>query len=130
MSGRLETCATFLNRRNFSRLILSLLSSHRSRVIPANTRSFRESADGCLDRSNRQGREVGEEARNRRIFALWMACYTQEEIAEREGISKMEVSRVCNEMANLPKSYKAAAEHATDFTVPVYNVWKQQRKGG
>jgi hypothetical protein len=28
-------------------------------------------------------------------------------------------------MAELPKSDKSAAEHATDFTPPIYNVWKQ-----
>ena len=68
--------------------------------------------------------------RNRRIFALWMACHTQEEIAEREGITKETVSEICREMADLPKSDKAAAEHATEFTVPIYNVWKQQEIGG
>ena len=34
-------------------------------------------------------------------------------------------------MADLPKlskSAKAAAEHATGFTVPIYNIWKQQEK--
>jgi hypothetical protein len=39
------------------------------------------------------------------LARLWLACWTQEEIAEEVGISKMEVSRVCNEAANLPESY-------------------------
>jgi hypothetical protein len=47
-----------------------------------------------------------------------------EEIGEKEGISKMEVSRVCNEMADLPKSYKPHADHLIDFEIPLYNVWK------
>ena len=55
-------------------------------------------------------------------FLLWLACYTQEEIAEVVNISKMEVSRVSNEMADLPESCKAAAGHLIDFTPPVYNV--------
>ena len=55
-----------------------------------------------------------------------MACHTQEEIAEREGITKETVSEICREMADLPKSAKAAAEHATDFKI--YNIWKQQHK--
>ena len=50
----------------------------------------------------------------------WLACYTQEEIAEVVNISKMEVSRVCNEMAELPESYKVSADHMVDFTPPVY----------
>jgi transcriptional regulator with XRE-family HTH domain len=68
------------------------------------------------------------EARNKRIFDLWLACHTQEEIAEAVGISKMEVSRTCNEMAELPESYKPIAAHQVDFDVPLYNVWKQQEK--
>ena len=68
------------------------------------------------------------DARNKRIFELWLSCHTQEEIAEREDVSKMEVSRVCNEMAELPKCYKPAAEHLVDFEVPIYNVWKWQEK--
>ncbi|MFH1635803.1 MAG: DNA methyltransferase [Chloroflexota bacterium] len=67
-------------------------------------------------------------ARNRRIFDLWLACYTQEEIAKETDVSKMEVSRICNEMADLPESYKPAASHLTDFDPPIYNVWKQQEK--
>jgi hypothetical protein len=39
-----------------------------------------------------------------------MACYTQEEIAEKEGISKAEVNNVCSEMADLPKVNKPATE--------------------
>jgi hypothetical protein len=31
-------------------------------------------------------------------------------------------------MRNLNKSDIAAAEHATDFDPPIYNVWKQQTK--
>ena len=49
-------------------------------------------------------------ARDKRIFDAWMACYSQEEIGEKEGVSKMEVSRICNEMAELPKSYKSYAD--------------------
>jgi len=32
------------------------------------------------------------------------------------------------EIGNLAKSHKAAAEHATNFTPPIYNIWKQQEK--
>lgn len=71
--------------------------------------------------------------RSERIFALWLSCYTQEEIGEAVGVSKMEVSReiealLCNDMANLPKSYKVRADFADDFAVPLYDLWKQQEK--
>ena len=68
------------------------------------------------------------EARNKRIFDLWLACYTQQEIANAVGINKDTVSEVCRNMADLPKSDKANSEHATDFTPPIYNIWKQQEK--
>jgi len=65
------------------------------------------------------------EARNNRIFDLWMACHTQEEIAERENVAKGPVSEICSEFADLQKtnkSSKATSEHATDFNPPVYNI--------
>jgi len=31
-------------------------------------------------------------------------------------------------LPKLAKSAQAAAEHATDFEPPIYNVWKQQEK--
>lgn len=71
------------------------------------------------------------EARNRRIFELWLACWTQQEIADEVGVPKGTVDALCLEMAkspNLSKSDRAAAEHATDFDPPLYNIWKQRSK--
>ncbi len=68
------------------------------------------------------------EARDKRIFEMWMACSTQQEIADVENVSKMEVSRTCNDTAELPESYKPAAEHLTDFGIPLYNIWKFKKK--
>jgi DNA-binding CsgD family transcriptional regulator len=67
-----------------------------------------------------RGDNPGDEktARNRRIFEMWMACYTQEEIAERENVNKDTVNEICREMANSPKSDKALAEHAVNFDPP------------
>ena len=59
-----------------------------------------------------------------------MACYEQE-IANAVGITKQAVEQVCQETAGLPKLDKvdqSAAEHATDFTPPIYSIWKQQEK--
>lgn len=68
------------------------------------------------------------EARNRRIFDLWLACWTVDEIAAECNCGKATISEVCSEMADLPESNKPAANHLTDFTPPIYNVWKQQTK--
>lgn len=70
--------------------------------------------------------------RNKRIRAKWLACWTQEEIAEDEGISQDAVSLISREFPELEKLVKSAATLATyaepDWTPPIYNVWKQQTK--
>ena len=71
------------------------------------------------------------EARDRRIFDLWLACHTQEEIAGAVGCPQQTAADRITEsgkLANLGKSDRAAAEHATDFDPPIYNIWKQQTK--
>lgn len=69
------------------------------------------------------------EARDRRIFDLWMQCWTQEQIAEAVGLHPTDKAlRISGNLEDLPKNQKAAAEHATDFEVPIYNIWKQQAK--
>lgn len=71
------------------------------------------------------------EARNRRIFEMWLACYSQQEIADAENVDQKTVSALVGDFADLQKllkSDKANAEHATDFKPPIYNIWKQQEK--
>lgn len=68
------------------------------------------------------------EARNQRIFDKWMACHTQQEIAEAVNTGKATINDICSGMAELPKANKPTADHLTDFTPPIYNVWKQQTK--
>ena len=57
-----------------------------------------------------------------------MACYTQQEIAYREEMPRKTVDEVLAKMADLQKPPKPAADHLTDFDVPLYNVWKRQAK--
>lgn len=57
--------------------------------------------------------------RNRRIFEMWLACYTQQEIADAVGIPRKTVDDTFGEfgdVSKLAKSDQSAAEHATDFT--------------
>ena len=67
-------------------------------------------------------------ARDRRIFELWMDCHSMQEIADAVGVHKDTVSEICRKFPELENSDKAAAEHATDFDPPLYNVWKQQER--
>jgi hypothetical protein len=62
-----------------------------------------------------------------RIFSLWLACHTQEEIAEEVGVPQRTVADVLAESAELPDSLKPIADHLIDFEVSLYNVWKQSR---
>ncbi len=41
-----------------------------------------------------------------------MACHTQQEIAEFVGVHKDTINEICRNLADLPESDKAAAEHA------------------
>ncbi len=69
------------------------------------------------------------EARDKKIVELWLACYTQEEIAEAVGSSVQPIKDVTSDLsANLPENLKPAASHLTDFDPPLYNIWKQQEK--
>lgn len=95
--------------------------AHLARILSVSERTIRE----WLSRIDRDSKA----ARDKRIFKMWMACYTQEEIAEREGVTKETVSEIVSQKsADLPESDKAAASHATDFEPPIYNIWKQQEK--
>ncbi len=94
------------------------------------------------------------DAAKRDAFNLWLACRTHDEIAEAVGWPKQSVNRWLIGMSQngkdtemghttssdqdaeddsdspfeLSKAELAAADHATDFTPPIYNIWKQQEK--
>jgi predicted transcriptional regulator len=62
--------------------------------------------------------------RDRRIFSQWLACYTQEEIAEKEGMPQETVRNIVAEFSqigSLADSAKLAALHQVDFEIPFTN---------
>ena len=65
---------------------------------------------------------------HRRIFETWLACHTQEEIAEAIGTDHSTVSRALDfvQNGNLAEMHKPAASHLTDFDSrhrsPCYHV--------
>lgn len=94
-----------------------------AKILSVSERTVRE----WLSRMDKDAKE----ARNRRIFDLWLACWTNKEIADDVNLTEEAVRQVTQETADLPKLGKpqqAAAEHATDFEPPIYNIWKQQAK--
>ena len=91
-----------------------------ARILSVSDRTIR----AWLGRMDKDAKE----ARNKRIFEMWMACATLEDIAAATDVTKETASQVCQNLAELPKSDKASSEHATDFDPPLYNIWKQQEK--
>jgi hypothetical protein len=88
-------------------------------------------SDVLRDRAVTHPRRLGvlQGGLHRRIFDLWLACHSQEEIAEAVGVTHQAVALVLQESATLPEIAKPAAAHLTDFEVPLYNVWKRKRGG-
>ena len=71
-------------------------------------------------------------ARDKKIFDLWMQCYTQQEIADVVGETRDNISKILGNsetLPELPKPAKASAGHATDFKPPLYNAWKLPAHG-
>jgi predicted transcriptional regulator len=63
--------------------------------------------------------------RNKKIFDMWLACYTQEDIAkavacDQSVISDLMKGFMVSVLEN--QNHKAAASHAIDFDLPIYNV--------
>ena len=71
-------------------------------------------------------REEEERRENERIFDLYLACYTQEETAERTGIPRQSISR---KLEVLPEKFpgtgwaKLSTFSEDDWKPPIYNVW-------
>lgn len=72
------------------------------------------------------------EQRKQRIFDMWLACYTSEEIAEaideprRTIADEVKVLADLNLVSNSPKVHAKHMDEA--FEVPIYNVWAWGKK--
>jgi ParB-like chromosome segregation protein Spo0J len=89
-------------------------------ILSVSDRSIRD----WLSRIDKDAKEK----RNERIFELWMACHTQEEIAEEVNVTQSEVAKSIPNGESAEWNKNASALHQTDFDPPIYNVWKQQTK--
>jgi ParB-like chromosome segregation protein Spo0J len=71
------------------------------------------------------------EARKDKIMAMWLACYTQEEIAEAVGQSQQAIAKeleLLPQTESLPKVVQLAISHSDDFEPPLYNIWSFSKK--
>lgn len=93
------------------------------------------------------------EERDTAIINLWLACHTQEEIAQAVGVTQQGIGKFIEEIQQkenfrfvvkpgqfseitdeterwerIAEHNRENAEHEADFTAPPYNIWKQQEK--
>ena len=65
--------------------------------------------------------------RDEKIKAMWLACYTQEEIAQEVNQPRVTIDKAMESLlllANFPKVTKNLAEfNDPEFEVPIYNLW-------
>lgn len=66
------------------------------------------------------------ERKKNTAYALWLACHTQQEIAERINAPRQTVTEWVKDFAEL--SVADISAFSSDFTPPIYNIWKQQTK--
>ena len=62
---------------------------------------------------------------------MWMASYTQDEIAEAVNMKQQTLSdrlKLLPNLENFPKSVKLSALYEDDFKIPIYNVWTFNEK--
>ena len=72
-----------------------------------------------------------EEEKNQKIFDMWMASYTQDEIAEAVNMKQQTLSdrlKLLPNLENFPKSVKLSALYQDDFEIPIYNIWTFNKK--
>ena len=72
------------------------------------------------------------EERKQRIFDMYLACYTQAEIAEDVGLTQKTIANEIESFSNFGTSSKITKTSANfmdeDFTPPIYNVWSYGKK--
>ena len=69
------------------------------------------------------------EERKEKIFTMYMACHTQQEIADSVGLPQRTVADSLADLPNLDKSLKISADFSDpDFETPLYNVWAFAKK--
>ena len=90
---------------------------HLAKILSVSERTVRD----WLSRIDKDTKE----ARNRRIFDLWLAGWTEREIADAVGASAGDVHKVCSEMADLPnlsKPDQSAASSTCGWEIP--EIWE------
>lgn len=73
-------------------------------------------------------REEQERQKEQAIFDRWMACYTQQEIADATGVVQKTVSNKIEKFSNSVPGNQVAKFSDSDWTPPIYNIWNFAKK--
>lgn len=72
------------------------------------------------------------EERQEKIFSMYMACCTQEEIAEEVKLDQSNIKRIIEELCkteSFPKNIILSISHQNqEFEIPLYNIWNFSKK--
>lgn len=72
------------------------------------------------------------ERKKAKAFEMWLSCHTQEEIAEAVEIGSGTINEWINgtekDIGFLGTLVSEESKKWSDFTTPIYNIWKQQTK--
>ena len=85
-----------------------------------------------IGRWSRRIDKDAKDAQQREAFGLWLACHTQESIADRLGVPQQTVARWLEDLTDFRQMAKIGkvAAHFQDYGALVYNAWKYQAKAG
>ena len=113
------------------RPLLSLQNDSKRVHVWDNVVATGEKITAKIEKKTARDAEIAEQVEDslkQKIFSLWMRCYTQQEIADQVGCPRKTVDDVIKgfgengSIANLAKPDQSAADHATDFKPPIYNI--------
>jgi len=88
-------------------------------------------SERTIDRWTARRDKDMKEQRDKRIADLWLACWTEQEIADEVGCDRATVNRLIEEPCKIDSWQKCTVlseYREPDWTPPLYNVWKRQTK--
>lgn len=68
------------------------------------------------------------ERRRKQAFEMWLACYTQEEIADKVGVTQQTIANWSDDFTKSSDSEVLVNFRESSFKIPLYNIWKVQNK--
>lgn len=114
-------------RKSAIRLYASGTGMNKERIAEVLSVTLR-SVTGYLSDIEKQMREE----RKQKIFDMWMACYSQEEIGEETNLTQPQVKSILDtfiDFGSVSDIYKSRDfTQDSDFALPLYNIWTFSKK--